>query len=125
VQAHGGGVVYRRVMAVVDLVNLVVTVVTLALKVWALGDAAVRPSAAFDAVGKLPKLFWVIVLGLAVLTQVAVGLAIGWPASWLNILGLAGIVAALVYLFGIRPEVMRYGPRRKGGRSSDGPYGPW
>ena len=28
-------------------------------------------------------------------------------------------------IFGIRPEVMRYGPRRRGGRSSDGPYGPW
>jgi len=111
-------------MHVVDLVNLAVAAVTLAIKVWALGDAAVRPSAAFDAVGKLPKIFWLIVLGLAVLTQVAVGLAYGAAASWINILGLAGIVAALVYLFGIRPEVMRYGPRR-GGRSSDGPYGPW
>src|SRR3954470_20337963 len=111
-------------MSVVDLVNLSISVVTLAVKAWALGDAAFRPGKAFDAVGKLPKVFWLIVLFLAVASQVAVALAVGLAASWLGILGLAGIIAALVYLFGIRPEVIRYTPRRKG-RSSEGPYGPW
>ena len=48
-----------------------------------------------------------------------------WGGKGAERLGLAGTVAALVYLFGIRPEVIRYTPRRGGGRSSEGPYGPW
>lgn len=124
-QARTADVVYRAVMTVVDLVNLSVSGVTLAVKAWAFGDAVIRPSAAFDAVGKLPKLFWLIVLFLAFGSQVATALVVGLAASWLGFLGLVGIVVALVYLFGIRPEVIRYSPRRRGGRPSDGPYGPW
>jgi hypothetical protein len=111
-------------VSVVDLVNLSVSAVTLGVKAWALGDAAVRPSAAFDAVGKLPKIFWLIVLFLSFGAQLATALAVGFAASWLGLLGLVGIIVALVYLFGIRPEVIRYSPRKRG-RPSDGPYGPW
>jgi uncharacterized protein (DUF2062 family) len=97
----------------------------LAVKVFALVDSVIRPSKAYDAVGKLPKVFWLIVLFLAVATQVAVGLSAGWPASWLGLLGLIGIIAALVYLFGMRPELIRYSPRRRPGKSNDGPSGSW
>jgi 1,4-dihydroxy-2-naphthoate octaprenyltransferase len=77
-------------------------------------------------VGKLPKLFWVLALGIAAGAQLGYGLVGGFTFSWLGPIGLIGIIAALVYLFGIRPEVIKYGGRRPGGRSSsEGPYGPW
>jgi len=116
-------------MDVVDLVNLSVAAVTLAVKLYALGDSLMRPAKAFDAVGKLPKIFWLIVLFLAAAAQVAIGMAGGWPTgwaqSWLGVLGLIGIIVALVYLFGIRPELIRYTPRRRGGKSAGGPSSSW
>jgi Protein of unknown function (DUF2516) len=114
-------------MTVVNVVNLTLSVVTLAIKGGAFVDAAIRPSAAFKAVDKLPKSFWVIVLGLAAGAQLAVALESSLADSWNGLPGLIGIVVALVYLFGIRPQVIQYGGRRKGGgrSSSDGPYGPW
>jgi hypothetical protein len=111
-------------MTVVHLVNLVLSVVTLAIKCGAFGDAVIRPAAAFKAVDKLPKAFWLIALGLSAGAQVATALAIGLADSWNGVVGLIGVVVALVYIFGIRPQVIQYGGRRKGrGRSSsDGPW---
>lgn len=116
-------------MTVVDLVNVALTVVTLLIKIGAVGDALIRPAAAFKAVDKLPKIFWLIVLGLAAASELALALANGLSASvnWMSLISLIGVVAALVYFFGIRPQVIAYGGRRGGGgrSSSDGPYGPW
>lgn len=116
-------------MDVVDVVNLSVSAVTLTVKVYALGDSVIRPSKAYEAVAKLPKLFWLIVLFLAAAAQVAVGLSGGWPSgwasSWVGALGLIGIIAALVYLFGMRPELIRYSPRRRPGRANEGPHSSW
>jgi Protein of unknown function (DUF2516) len=120
-----GRVVYRGGVDVVTVVNLALAGVTIVIKGYALGDAAIRPSAAFDAVGKLPKVFWLIVLFLSFGSQLAVWLTAGAAASWLGLFGILGIIASLVYLFGIRPEVLRYGGRKSRGSSSDGPYGPW
>jgi hypothetical protein len=116
-------------MDVVTLVNYAVSGVTLAVKAFAFADVVIRPSKAFAAVNKLPKIFWLIVTFLALAVQVAVGLSNGFAASWyaFGTLQLIGIIVALVYIFGIRPEVLRYSPRKGKGRgsSSDGPYGPW
>jgi hypothetical protein len=115
-------------MDVVTVVNLALSAVTLAVKGYALGDVLIRPTAAFTAVDKLPKVFWLIVTFLAFGAQLAAALSGGFAPSWYGVLQLAGTVVALVYLFGIRPEVIRYSPRRgrRGGRSSsEGPYGPW
>jgi Protein of unknown function (DUF2516) len=112
-------------MAVVNLVNLVLSLVTLAIKICAFGDACFRSSAAFAAVGKLPKIFWVLVLGIAAAAQIGYAGISSWTTSWLTPLGLVGIIAALVYLFGIRPEVIKYSGPRRGKRSTEGPYGPW
>jgi len=110
-------------MTVVSLFNGALSLVTIVIKCWALGDAAIRPSAGFKAVDKMPKAFWVTVLGLGAAGHVAIALAVGLPNSWLGIVGLAGIVVALIYFFGIRPQVIQYGGRRGGGRSSsDGPW---
>ncbi len=110
-------------MTVVTLVNVVLSVVTLAIKAGAFVDAAIRPAAAFKAVDKMPKVFWLVVLGLSAGAQAATALTVGLDVSWSGLVGLVGIVVALVYLFGIRPQVIAYGgrrPRGGGGRSSSG-----
>jgi hypothetical protein len=112
-------------MDVVTVVGWALSVVTLAVKVFAFGDSILRPSAAYDAVGRLPKPFWLIVLFLAAGIHVYYAAAFGFAQSWFPLLSVAGIVAALIYLFGMRPELIRYSPRKGRGRQSEGPYGPW
>ena len=108
------------------IVNTALSVGTLAVKIWALGDAISRPAAGFKAVGKLDKVFWVIILAVAVGAHLAVALTSQFVGGWGGFFGIAGITAALIYLFGVRPGLAELGPRRRGGRSSsDGPYGPW
>lgn len=95
------------VIAVPGVVYLVVYWAAIVLGVLALVDAATRKSEAYDAVGRQTKQFWLIVLGLGVLAQIV------FPAlggGILSILGLAGIIAAIVYLVDVRKrliEVMR------------------
>ena len=107
-------------------VNVALSVGTLGVKAWALGDAATRPAAGFKAIGKLDKVFWLIILAVAAGAHLAVALTTQFVGGWSGLFGIAGITAALIYLFGVRPGLAELGPRRKGGRSSsDGPYGPW
>lgn len=112
---------------VAQWVNIALSMGLLGVELWALGDAIFRPSAAYDAVGKLPKLFWVLILVIVCGVHLAQALSSGLQGGYLGILGIAGIVAALVYLFGMKPELVRYGGRGRGRKrsSSDGPYGPW
>jgi len=112
-------------MDLVTLVSLGLSAVTLAVKVFAFGDSIIRPTAAYAAVGKLPKIFWLIVLFLAAGAQVAYVLTSGLAPSWAGFGGVIGIIASLVYLFGMRPELIRYSPRRGHGRSWGGPKNPW
>ena len=67
------------------------------LKAWALVDCLARPATAFVAHGKLTKQYWLIIL--------AVALACGLLFPVLNLLSLAGTVAAIVYLVDVRPAV--------------------
>jgi hypothetical protein len=64
-----------------------------ALKIWALVDCATRPAQAFELHGKLTKVAWVVILVIAVLF------------GGLGLLGLAGTIAAIVYLVDVRPAV--------------------
>ena len=76
----------------------------LALKLWALVDACIRPAPAFPAAGKLTKPAWVAIL--------AVALVIG-GTDFSGLFGLIGTVAAIVYLVDVRPavrELRRGGP---------------
>jgi len=109
-------------MTVVDTVNIALSAVTLVIKVGAFGDAAIRPSAGFKAVDKMPKVFWLLVLGLAAVAQIAIALGTDFASSWNGLVGLIGIIVALIYLFAIRPQVIAYGGRRGGGgpRKSSG-----
>lgn len=68
----------------------------LGLKVYALVDACIRPTAAFPAAGKLTKLAWIAILAAAVLLG---------GTDVLGLFGLLGIVATIVYLVDVRPAV--------------------
>lgn len=66
------------------------------LKVWALVDCATRPADAFELHGKLTKTAWLVILLLAVLLS---------GTGVLGLLGLAGTIAAIVYLVDVKPAV--------------------
>ena len=85
--------------AVQNFVILIIWVVTVALKGFAFIDCLRRPAAAFPAVSRQSKVLWLILTGLALL----LGLL---PSFVLNIFGLAGIVAALVYVFDVRQRII-------------------
>jgi hypothetical protein len=70
---------------------------TLALAVWAFGDALTRPAAAYVAAGKLTKPGWAAITGLA-------ALIIYWQGP-MSFLGLPAVIAAVVYLVDVRPAV--------------------
>jgi uncharacterized protein DUF2516 len=86
---------------------------------FALFDAAFRREDAFRAVDKKTKPFWLAVLGGAFVVSVIFPL--------LAFLPVIGLIATIVYMVDVRPAIRGItggGPRR-GGSSSDGPYGPF
>jgi len=83
-----------------------VDLVLLGLAGWALVDAAVRPTAAFPAAGKLTKPVWLGILAVCAIALLLQGL--------LSLLGSAAAVGCIVYLVDVRPAV-------RGMR----PGGPW
>lgn len=100
-----------------NVVTLGLWILLVAVKSYALIDALRRPRQAFDYVGKQPKNLWLIILGISAMAQF-----ISSPLAFWNLLGL---VAALVYLFGIRPDLQQYGGGTGGGSGGNGPYGSW
>jgi Protein of unknown function (DUF2516) len=97
-----------------SLVAFALYIGALGLAGYALIDAIRVPTNAFPAAGKLTKNIWLIILGVAT--------AVLLVLNPLNIIGLAAVIAAAVYLVDVRPAVKQAG----GGRgANDGPYGPW
>jgi UDP-N-acetylmuramyl pentapeptide phosphotransferase/UDP-N-acetylglucosamine-1-phosphate transferase len=95
-----------------------ISLVMLALAVFAFIDGLVRRDDAYRAASKQTKAFWLILLGLTI----AVGV------FHILFLQVPGLVATIVYIVDVRPAVRQIsggGPRRRGGSSSDGPYGPF
>ena len=109
-------------MDVVGLLLGLLYVATLAFKVFALIDAAVRPDAAYSAAEKQTKTLWLVLLGLAVGIQLLSGNLFG-PLG----INLFGLVAAIVYIVDVRPAVRALGRGGRGGGDGRhmGPYGPW
>ncbi|MDQ1009938.1 DUF2516 family protein [Streptomyces sp. NPDC002867] len=97
---------------------MITRLVFLVTSVTALVMAAVAREDAYRAADKKTKSFWLIILGVAV----AVNLFI--PMLFLSI---AGLIAAIVFFVDVRPALAQVsgGGRRRGGSSSDGPYGPY
>jgi hypothetical protein len=81
------------------------TLLVVGLCVWALVDALVRPAAAFPIAGKLAKPFWLVVTAVLGALTLVLGA--------LSLAGMAGAVAAIVYLADVRPAVREI---RSGGR---------
>jgi len=100
-----------------SVVSLVLWVVMVGVSGYAFVDALRRPAQAYAYVGRRPKNFWLLITGIAAGAQFVL-------ASPTNFIALIALVASLVYLFGIRPELQQYGGGAGGG-SSNGPYGSW
>ncbi|MFM9136410.1 MAG: DUF2516 family protein [bacterium] len=82
-----------------NLVVLVLWVLFGIVKIWAFVDCVRRPAEAFPAVGRVSKVLWLILTGAAALTGLIPNLTIG-------IIGIAGIVVALIYLFDVRVRIV-------------------
>lgn len=84
--------------AVQDIVILALWVPLLAVKGFALFDCLRSPAPAFPAIGRQSKVLWLVLTGLAFLT--------GLPPNFTtDLLGIAGTVIALIYVFDIRPKI--------------------
>jgi hypothetical protein len=86
---------------------------------FALIDAAVRREDAYRAADKKTKPFWLVILGLAFVVNLIFNV--------LSFLPIIGLIATIVYMVDVRPALRQItgGGGRRGGSSSDGPYGPY
>lgn len=103
------------------LILLALGVAALAMELFCLVDALRYPEQAYAAAGKLTKTWWLVILGVAT----AVGFV---TLSSVLGFGILGVVAAGVYLAGVRPALRAVSPRtnRRGGKAGgNGPYGAW
>lgn len=81
------------------VLSLALSGVALVLKVFALIDAAMRPSAAFTATSNQSKVFWVGLLSAGLV------LSLLFLFSPTIIFNLVAICVAAVYLAGVRPAI--------------------
>jgi hypothetical protein len=103
------------------LILISLALLAFGLEVFALVDALRTRQDAFVAAGKQTKKLWLIILGLATAFGFLALPPFGMPVY--QILPLAGVVAAAVYLADVRPAVRQI--RGGGGGRNAGPYGPW
>lgn len=78
-------------------VTLIIWIVFAVLKIWAFVDCLRQRADAFPAVNRQTKTLWLILTGIAALT--------GLVFDPLGIIGIAGVVVALIYLFEIKPKI--------------------
>lgn len=88
-----------------NLVTTVLWVVFGIVKVWAFVDCLRRPEQAFPAVNRVSKVLWLILTGVAALTGLLPGFTLG-------LIGIGGLVIALVYLFDVRARIVEITGRR-------------
>jgi len=77
----------------------VILLVALIIQVWAFVDALTHPASAYLAAGKLTKQAWLAILGVALVVVLLSG--------WFGSLGLAAIIATIVYFVDVRPALRR------------------
>ena len=85
--------------SVQSLVMLALWLGLTGLQIWALIDCARRPAQAFPAIDRKSKTLWLALTGAALGT----GLLFRNP---FGILGIAGAVVTLIYLFDVRPKLI-------------------
>ncbi|MFF0728984.1 DUF2516 family protein [Streptomyces sp. NPDC004134] len=80
--------------------------------------AALAREDAYRAADKNTKQFWLIILGI--------GFAVMVIFPIMSFLPIIALIAAIVFMVDVRPALKQVGGgRRRGGSSSDGPYGPF
>ena len=79
---------------------LIVELVLLGVKIFALVSCLTYPSQAYAAANKLTKAAWGIILGLGLVIQILMA-----GSGPINILNLAFTIAALVFLADVRPAL--------------------
>lgn len=87
------------------LVTWLLWVVFLALKAFAFIDCLRQPRAAFPAIDRKSKGLWLTLTAVGLATAVLIGQTLG-------LIGLAGVVIALIYLFDVRPKIRDITGRR-------------
>ncbi|MEU0127500.1 MULTISPECIES: DUF2516 family protein [unclassified Streptomyces] len=100
---------FGSVLQLLYLAMLVLAVVALVFAVTAREDA-------YRAADKQKKSFWLIILGITVFVNLVI------PILFLQI---AGVIASIVFMVDVRPAIKAVSGGRRGGSSSDGPYGPY
>lgn len=86
---------------------LALWVVLLGVKGFAFIDCLRRPKEAFPAIGRQSKVLWLVLTGAAAVT----GLLYSY-VSPLGLIGLAGAVVSLIYIFDVRPRIVEITGRR-------------
>ena len=79
----------------------------LVVKAFAFIDCLRRPQQAFPAIGRQNKVLWLALTGASAVT----GLLLNYVSPF-GIVGLAGIVVSLIYLFDVRPKILESTGRR-------------
>ncbi|MFE9170635.1 DUF2516 family protein [Streptomyces kebangsaanensis] len=98
----------------------ILKILLMGLAAFGLFDAAFRREDAFRAADKQNKVFWLIILALALL--------VSYLFSIFSFLPIIGVIASIVYIVDVRPALKQVGGGSGWGRrgsSSDGPYGPY
>ncbi|MFD0369955.1 MULTISPECIES: DUF2516 family protein [unclassified Streptomyces] len=100
-----------------SILSLVTFLVFTGFAVAAFVFAATAREDAYRAADKQTKKFWLILLGINLVLNLLL------PMLFLQI---AGLIAAIVFMVDVRPALRQVsGGGRRGGSSSDGPYGPY
>ena len=81
-------------------VALIALIALIALKAFAFVNACLWRAEAYAAADKLTKNTWLAILGIALVLQLPI-----LAGALFNLLNLAGIVAAIVYLVDVRPAL--------------------
>jgi uncharacterized membrane protein YjgN (DUF898 family) len=100
---------FSSFMSLLYLAMLAIAVVAFVIAMTAREDA-------YRAADKQTKTFWLIILGVTIAVNLLV------PMLFLQ---LAGLVASIVFMVDVRPALRHVSGGRRGGSSSDGPYGPY
>jgi hypothetical protein len=98
---------------------LALAVAAFGFEAWAFIDAIMRPPHAYLAAGKLTKMKWLLILGVAL----ALGLYAAAYGGAIGFLSVIAFVAAGVYLSDVRPRVREF--KKNNNNTHSGPYGPW
>lgn len=105
------------------LIILLISTAALIAAVWGLIDATKYPDQAYKSAGKNSKTLWLIILGAAALISfISLPPPLGRGGGILGLLGIASVVAVILYFVDVRPKVSGMAPGSRGPRR---PTGGW